>query len=146
GSCSFPSGDLTRRSAGVSHVFDTTSIYATVLPAGFAGANRRRPGLFFLGHMFSRGRLAQLFFLHAVSPRLAPRFTSLVSSMKRGDPGRQPGIDSVIPFPSMPACAGTAAVRTAFAAPVVCIRLPITVASVNASHVHAASCLSDARG
>ena len=55
GNCSFPSICLTRRGAGVSHVSDTTCIYATVLPAGYAGANRRRPGTFLQGWMLSRG-------------------------------------------------------------------------------------------
>lgn len=53
-------------------------------------------------------------------------------------PGRLPGIDSVVPLPSRPACAGTAAVRTAFADPVVCICSVTTVASIELSPMHAA--------
>jgi hypothetical protein len=42
--------------------------------------------------LFFQGRLAQLFFRRAASSRLAPHFTSIVSSVKRGDPCRLPGV------------------------------------------------------
>ncbi len=75
------------------------------------------PERFFKGGCFLSGRLAQLFFRHAVLPRLAPRFTSIVSSVTRGDPCRQPGIAGRFPYDQGGACAGPAAVRTAFAVP-----------------------------
>lgn len=77
------------------------------------------PERFFKGGCFLSGRLAQLCFRHAVLPRLAPRFTSIVSSVRRGDPGRQRGIAWAIPVPPMVACAGTAAVSHRLADPVV---------------------------
>lgn len=38
GNCASPFDSLTRRSAGVSHIFVATSIKATVSSAGYAGA------------------------------------------------------------------------------------------------------------
>lgn len=58
--------------ARVGHVFVATSIDATVLAAGFAGANRRRPKSAFRGGPSLQGRLAQLLIRQAVRPWLAP--------------------------------------------------------------------------
>jgi hypothetical protein len=75
--------------ARVGHVFVATSLKATVLSAGFAGANRRRPEeRVFQGWTCHQGRLAQLCFRQVVPPWLAPDAGCLAFIARIRGPGQ----------------------------------------------------------
>lgn len=104
--------------ARVSRVFVATPNKATVSPAGFAGANRRRPRTFFSRPCVCTGRLAQLSLQQAVVPRLAPSAGSSCSPTHTRGPlpsrrrERRPG------FQRLPARGGGGSHR--LAGPVAC--------------------------
>lgn len=87
GNCPFPSCSLTRRSAGVRHVFVATSVkYGCFISRLRRGETAAVPVDLLSKPLFFRGRLAQLFFRRAALSRLAPNSTSTAHRWNSGTP------------------------------------------------------------
>lgn len=83
----FP-GTGSRAGARVVNVFTATSLKATVLSAGCAGANRRRSDRCFSDATVLPGTAAQLFFRHARVVTATPSVESAVHRRHPGTPSR----------------------------------------------------------
>lgn len=112
GNCAFPSGNLTRKSSGVSHVFVATSIKATVSSAGYAGA-KPPPSrkTFHQRKMFSRDGLPNCSFGMPFHRGLPQNSHQLFIGESRGPRAtRRVAASASHSLSSRPACAGSAAV------------------------------------
>lgn len=115
-SCVFPSASLVCQGAHVCHVLVATSVKAACTSDRLRRCEPPPSRTVFSRPQYSLGRLAQLFHRHTVLPRLAPVTTEQAHFRRGRGPGRQDW--RCAPCASRSACAGTAAVRTAWPVPV----------------------------
>ncbi len=137
GSCVFPSASLVCRGAHVCHVFVATSVKAACTSDRLRRCEPPPSRSAFLRPQYSLGRLAQLFHRHAELSRLTPFTTDQALIRRERGPSRQDW--RYAPCASRSACAGTAAVRTAWPVPVASSSSLKTVPTTWRLHQHAAA-------
>jgi hypothetical protein len=111
---------------------------------GLAGAYRRRPGMFFLGHCLLRDGLRNCLFSMPFHRGLPPSRHIRRSSVVTGDPGRRQRRCAPMLL-TRSACAGTAAVRTAKPVPVASSCSPMSFPQDERALLHAATELQGRR-
>lgn len=135
GSCVFPSASLVCQGAHVCQVFVATSVKAVCTSDRLRRCEPPPSRTVFSRSQYSLGRLAQLFHRHAALPRLTPFTTEQARIRRERGPGRQDW--RYAPCASRSACAGTAAVRTAWPVPVASSSSLKTVPTTWRLHQHA---------
>ena len=119
GATVFSPGTGSRAGARVVNVFTATSVKATVLPAGCAGANRRRSDRCFSEATVLPGTACPTVLSACPLCTATPSVESAVHRRHPGTPSRSRTTRCAVrPSLQWMACAGPAAVRTASAGPV----------------------------